>query len=194
MNLFQYYYNSYFKPKEEKYKEFCFISPLKKDALIKEIFELVDPYPGIVIGEYNAPKKDFLGERINDSEFSISCNMYKAHRRNSFSSVFYGKIIEAENDSEVYGFFDIHLFVKVFLGIWLTGVLSFSPITISYIIDLDKTTPGLGKYMPIVIHGLMLFMGGIVLPFLGRAIGQGDEIVILQALKEKLQLTDFPYK
>jgi len=84
---------------------------------IQRLFEQTESY------SFGIWKK--LGIKMIQKGNLIKLYWYKLFVRNSFNRIFSGKFIEQKGDIILKGNFSTYLFVKIFMSIWLGGVILF---------------------------------------------------------------------
>src|SRR5437763_1346435 len=70
---------------------------------------------------WNGPQKMIIG-KFTGNRFRLSVRQFS---RNSFIPFFYGQFIPLEQGTLIRGRFKIHLLVRVFMTIWVLGVILF---------------------------------------------------------------------
>ncbi|MBL4938582.1 hypothetical protein JK636_23030 [Clostridium sp. YIM B02515] len=116
--------------------------------------------------------------------------------RNSFSRIFYGEFMKKENGTIIQGSFSMSAFVKVFITIWFSGVISiggliflvsFSDVFLGT--SFSEGSPVLGMIIPFI---LLIF--GILIVKLGIRLSKNAEEYILELIKRTLNAKEIETK
>lgn len=125
-----------------------------------------------------------LGE-VSDSSFRLQKRRYW---RNDFAPRFYGKVEPEYGGTRIEGYFDMTRWVKLFMRVWLGGVVLFGgPLFVMSLLDVttgSHHTTGDTWVGVIVPPSMILF--GILLPKFGRLLGCGEERFLLEFLQGTL--------
>ena len=107
---------------------------------------------------------------------------------NDFASQFYGNLLPQDRGTLIEGYFDVPRWTKIFMRIWLGGVLLLgSPIFVLSLLDL---LPGRGYVEGNPRIGLLappcMVLFGVLLPKFGLWLGRHEEQFILEFLERTL--------
>jgi hypothetical protein len=129
--------------------------------------------------------KPILG-RVGKNTFRLRKRRFY---RNSFAPFFYGQVSPFNSGSLIEGHFGMHPFVKVFMGIWFSGVILIGgSISLRTVIEIIRNGYG-GKenqWLGVGIFPIMLTFG-VLLIASGKWLGKSEEANILKFLQETLQ-------
>jgi hypothetical protein len=122
----------------------------------------------------------------------IEGNQFCLHKRrywrNDFAPQFYGDLLPQARGTLIEGYFDVPRWTKVFMRIWLGGVLLLGgPFFVRSLLDLLR---GRGYVEGDLRAGLLapscMVLFGILLPKLGLWLGRHEEQFILEFLQSTL--------
>jgi hypothetical protein len=143
------------------YENLTYTTHLSKDEIVKRLNEVTEPKKMIRWTGIFADKKHLAYEgKIEESTFSINRII---DNRNSFLPQIQGKIEEKNQDNSKITFIHIkmnlHIFVLVFMGIWLSVV---GLVAIAFLSSLFLTEGnGLAVFIP-----CLMFLVGLLMPCL----------------------------
>jgi hypothetical protein len=108
--------------------------------------------------------------------------------RNDFSPQFHGEFQAEPGGSRIEGHFDISSWVKVFMRLWLGGVVLLGgPIFVLTLIDVLKGSHYMNSdtWVGLAVPPAMLAWG-FLLPRIGRFFGRGEERFLLEFMEHTL--------
>jgi hypothetical protein len=106
----------------------------------------------------------------------------RRYYRNDFSPYFYGTLSAENQGTRIQGHFDINRWTKIFMRIWLAGVVLFTlPVLLATLRQTAHGDAWVGVAVPI---GLIAF--GILMPNFGRWLGRNEEKYIKDFLETTL--------
>ena len=122
----------------------------------------------------------------------IEGNRFYLHKRrywhNDFAPQFYGNLLPQARGTLIEGYFDVRRWTKIFMRIWLGGVLLLgSPIFARSLLDVLKGRSYMeGDLQVGLLVPPCMVLFGILFPKLGLWFGRGEERFILEFLQSRL--------
>jgi hypothetical protein len=162
-----------------KPEEIVLQTNLAPEECIRRIQESTDPGQRTLFSfsGYKGSKRLLL--KFDGNQFVLWKRRYY---RNDFSPYFYGTLSPENQGTRIQGHFDISRWTKIFMRIWLGGVILFTlPVLIATLRQTSHGDAWVGVAVPI---GLIAF--GILMPNFGRWLGGNEEKYIKDFLATTL--------
>jgi len=120
----------------------------------------------------------------------------KANYINSFSRIFYGKLIKKEHGTIIQGGFSVHIFVKIFMVIWFGGIISLGGFM--FLVCFSNiflgTSYGEGNsVLGLILLSIMIIFGTLRVKS-GTLFGKNEEKYVLEFIKKTLNSKEFYFE
>jgi hypothetical protein len=169
-----------------KFRHFTTLhTELGSEECSRRLLALIDPERWTIFSlSGNAGSAPMIGYLDGDQFYLHKRSTW----RNDFAPYCYGNFVTQNNGTLIECYFDLHRWTKVFMNFWLTfAILLGVPIFALSIWDLLKTgryNDG-GEYLGLVLP-VMMVLFGIYLPKFGLSLGESNEQLILEFLRNAL--------
>ena len=152
---------------------------LALDECIRRIEASTDPGNRTIFSLSGYKGSKPLLVKFNANQFVLWKRRYY---RNDFAPYLFGTVLPDDKGSRLEGHFDMNLWVKIFMRIWIAfAVVFIVPIFFATLTQSTRGNAWVGVIVPI---GFVIF--GLLLPKFGRWMGRGEEKLMREFLQNTL--------
>ena len=134
-----------------------YITKLSTVECLLRLESHVIPWSGVLRSTFTPMDKGTVVARVRGDSFRLFAQGTK-HVQNSFVPLFYGRVEATTEGARIVGRFRMHLFVRVFMGVWFGGLLAGAGL----LLFLPASAWGSGQRPP-----LFALLGPLVIGLLG---------------------------